>query len=78
MIKFVNSIKVITAEELRPKLIPQRKIFATTKSQSPKTLYRFVGHTPGDEYGGLKCNYECKINNFILADKVRELNHGNN
>ena len=63
MIEFTNFINKyeITAEELRPKLIPQRKIFATTKSEAPKTVCRLVGHTPGHEYGGLECNIECKI-----------------
>ena len=63
MIEFTNFINKyeITAEELRPKLIPQRKIFATTKSEATKTVCRLVGHTPGHEYGGLECNNECKI-----------------
>ena len=60
-IVFINRYE-ITAAELRPKPVIQRKIFVSTAEAGDpqKRICTLSGHTPGHQYGGNECNEQCK------------------
>ena len=73
---FINRYE-ITAAEMRPKPIVQRKIFTVTEGTGTNNhrICKIPGHTPGHQYGGKQCNEECKIkfnNKSKYAEEKRD------